>query len=345
MRTGEPTVAVSYVRLLADYAGWHGLPVAVLLQEAGLAAGALDDVDVRLLFRDYARMMEHAVQGLSDPNLGLHLGQQMRIGHLGAYGVMMASCSTVADMVPRMVRYAALMHEACRDEIEERGGEWILHWRSNLPGNVSPGRQHVEQNFASMVAMHAWATGKETAPLWVSFRHPQPDDVRELEAFFSCPLRFDTSEDSIAYPMQALETPLLQANLPVRQAMETLSERQLKKLGLRSDPEWLRVCRNAIADALSQGTPELNSIAAVAGVPGWKLRRLLAEHGLNFRVLVDDVRRDLAKRYVADPALSLVDVAFLLGFSEQSAFQRAFRRWTGEAPGRLRRSMLADGGA
>jgi AraC-like DNA-binding protein len=344
MRKGEPTVAVNYVRLLADYAGWHGLPAAALLQEAGLPAGALDDVDARLLFRDFDRMMEHAADKLGDPNLGLHLGQEMRIGHLGAYGLMMVSCSTIAELVPRMVRYAALMHEACRDEIEEARDAWILHWRSNLPGNAAPGRQHVEHNFASIVAIRGWATGKEVVPLWVSFRHPRPEDAGEQEAFFGCPLRFDAPENSIAWPAWFLETPLLQANLPVRQAMESLSEQQLKKLGARGEPEWLAVCRNAIADAFGKGAPELEPIAAAAGLPGWKLRRLLAEHDLNFRELVDEVRRDLAKRYVADPTLSLIDVAFLLGFSEQSAFQRAFRRWTGEAPGRVRRSLRAGGG-
>ncbi|MEL0027972.1 MAG: AraC family transcriptional regulator ligand-binding domain-containing protein, partial [Perlucidibaca sp.] len=170
----RPTVAAHFVLLLMDYCRLHDLPAGRLLAEAGLPAQALDDVDARLAFSDYSHMLDCATEMLADDNLGLRLGTLVRPGNYGAHGLSLLACPSIRELVPRMVRYAALVHDACRDEVEERGDEWILHWRSNLAGNADPGRHHSELNFAATVAMARWMTGRDITPLWVSFRHPEP---------------------------------------------------------------------------------------------------------------------------------------------------------------------------
>ena len=334
------TVAAHYVRLLAGHCESHGLPTARLLSEVELPIDALDDVDARIPFTAYGLMMEFASESLRDPNLGLHLGQAFRPGYLGAYGLVLQACTTFRDLIPRMVRYAALMHDACRDEVEERDGQFILRWRSNLPDNADPGRHHSELNFASIVVQASWMAGvDDETPLWVSFRHSRPANIIEHEALFACPLHFGAAENAIAFAANLLDLPLLQPNPPVLRAMEALSEQMLQKLQAGAEPLWVKACKKAIVDSLRDGTPEVEPIAAKLNISARNLRRRLADRNLNFRNLVDDLRHELAKRYMEDPTLDLEDIAFLLGFSEQSAFQRAFRRWTGETPGRLRRSL------
>ena len=99
--------------------------------------------------------------------------------------------------------------------------------------------------------------------------------------------------------------------------------------------------RAAVGLTLQRGTGDLASVARALDVGARTLQRRLAAEGRNFRAVVDDARRELAKQYLADRAQSLANIALLLGFSEQAAFQRAFVRWTGVTPGRFRRDGAA----
>ena len=97
------------------------------------------------------------------------------------------------------------------------------------------------------------------------------------------------------------------------------------------------MARSAVLESFKLGMPELVHVASAANMSEEELKKQLAKRGLSFRSFVDDLRHGLAMGYVRDPTLSLVDIAFLLGFSEQSAFQRAFKRWTGKPPGDYRK--------
>ncbi len=187
--------------------------------------------------RTFLQMIERATEWLRDPNLGLHVGQAMRPGYMGAHGFSLMACATVRDLLPRLQRYTILLYEGCRDEFEERDG-------------------------------------------------------------------------------------------------------QLQRLQTSAEPAWLQSCKGAIMNALRTGTPELEQIAPQLELSPRSLRRKLAEQGLSFRSLLDELRCELAKRYIEDPGLTLVEMAYLLGYSDQSTFQRAFRRWIGQAPARYRRTLI-----
>ncbi|MEL0027973.1 MAG: AraC family transcriptional regulator, partial [Perlucidibaca sp.] len=169
-------------------------------------------------------------------------------------------------------------------------------------------------------------------------------DIREHQRFFACPLSFDADENAIAFPIGVMELALLQPNPPLMLMLDEVCDRLLARLQSETEPDWLQQCRRAIVESLRGDVPVIERIAPVLGLSPRALRRKLTSSGLSFRDLVDDLRRDLAQRYIKDHELSLVDIAFLLGFSQQSAFQRAFRRWTGEAPGQRRRQLTMLGG-
>jgi AraC-like DNA-binding protein len=108
---------------------------------------------------------------------------------------------------------------------------------------------------------------------------------------------------------------------------------------------WLREVRAQVARATCNGHPELERIARRLGMGGRTLQRRLAERGLVWKTVVEDVRRELALQYLHEPTLPLSQVAFLLGYSELSAFYRAFRRWTGSTPAEYRRRAKAEPGS
>ncbi|WP_374442616.1 helix-turn-helix domain-containing protein [Pseudomonas panipatensis] len=114
----------------------------------------------------------------------------------------------------------------------------------------------------------------------------------------------------------------------------------LMELGDVLEPTWLSIARRTVFESFCHGVPDIKVVAAATGFSEAKLKDRLAERGLSFRGFIDDLRRALAVGYMGNHGFSLVDVAYLLGFSEQSSFQRAFNRWTGKTPGDYRRSLL-----
>jgi len=328
-----------FVRLVTDYVARRGVTADALV--AGAALDERYDLSVdgaRMAFSDFARLCDHAAEALHDPNFGLHVGQSVKAGHLGSEGVSLMSCTTVREMVERSTRYSTLVFDACRNEFIERDDECVRYWHSNLPGGASPGRLQDEMNLALWITLARWLTGRPDLALrWVSFRHPRPADVREHEALFRCPVQFGAEATALAFDTRYLELPLPQANVAVRRVMDALCERLLAEYGSITDPPWLAACRGAILRSFERGVPSLTSVASAVELGPSQLRAYLAMHGLTFRGLVDDLRRQLALGYVRDPAFKLVEIASLLGFSEQSAFQRAFKRWAGMTPGHYRR--------
>lgn len=332
-------VAAHLVRLVTDYAQQHGVDVAPLLAEVGWSSALLQDSDNRLRFSDFARLCEIIAQVLDDPLLGLHVGEQVKAGHLGSLGFVLISCASVGEALDRSRRYSGMVLNACSNELELQGDLCVRYWRSRLPNHEPLGRIQDELNMAAWVTLGRWMTGhSDFDATWVAFRHPPPptQQLGEYARIFRCPIRFSAPETAIAIPAAVLDWRLPQGNPAVRRMLDALCERTLHQYADRNDPAWLGSVHKAIVQAFETGGPESGAVAAAAGLRNEELTALLARRGTSFRALVDTLRQQLALNYLADPSLGLADIAYLLGFSEQSAFQRAFKRWTGKAPGAYR---------
>lgn len=337
------TVAAQLIRLVTDYAVQHGSDVAALLASVGWAQESLNEAEVRLPFPAFRQLCERLAADLGDPCLGLHIGQMVKPGYLGSLGFVLMSCSTVEEALQRSRRYSGIILDACSNEFELHDEVCIRYWRSRLPGGAPVGRLQDDMNMAVWVTLARWITGhEEFVPAWVAFQHarPAPAEVAEYRAVFRCPVRFSAPETAIAIPREVLAWPLPQANPSVRRMLDVLCERLLEQTARQSDPDWLIAVRETILKAFDQSGPDLSVVAEAVGLNADELSRRLARQGLSFRGLVDELRRKLALAYVDDPSLSLADITYLLGFSEQSAMQRAFKRWTGQTPGEYRRRTV-----
>lgn len=334
----SPTVAVHFLRLLTDFATRHGLSEESLLLQARIAPQALGNPNGRVPFANFSRLCEVAAEALDEPCMGLKLGQSIRPGHLGSYGYALMSCSSALELLQQSIRYSALANNGAHIAIEMRGSHYIRYWRSNLPGQASLGRLQDELNQALWVTLARWFMNRDDMPLaWVSFQHARPADVRAYEALFRCELRFGAKETGLCFSAAYIGLPTPHANPQLRDNMERICADLLRQLGTAQTPPWLAAVRRAVLDAFKLGSPEIGAIARAACLTESQLKAQLAQHGTSFRSVVDELRHALATGYMRDPRLELVDIAYLLGFSEQSAFQRAFKRWTGTTPGEYRR--------
>lgn len=335
------SVAGHMVRLVTDYAEQHGVATAPLLGEIDCLPADLDGAGHRLRFVDFTHLCDRLAQALADPFLGLHAGVQVKPGHLGSLGFVLMSCATVGEALQRSQRYSGMVLDACSNDLAERDGLCIRSWRSRLVGGDKVGRLQDELHTAMWITLARWMINREDfSPTWVSFQHPAPDDVREYARVFRCPVQFAAPETAIAIPLSMRTMALPQANPAIRHILDEYCERLLQQQRAGRDaPTWLVVVKKAILQAFERGGPEPAAVAATAKLSTDELGGLLARHGTSFRALVDELRQELALAYVQNLSLSLADISYLLGFSEQSAFHRAFKRWTGQPPGVYRRTI------
>lgn len=339
------SVAVHYMHLLTDYAARHNLPMTALLERAGIQPEAYSSNNDRVPFTRFAHLCEMTAEALNEPAFGLKLGQSIRVGHLGSHGFALMSCATARELMLQSARYSVITIDAAHSAFEQQGNEFIRYWRSNLPEGASLGRLQNELNQANTITLARWLTNRDDLnPNWVSFQHARPDDIQAYEDIFRCPIRFNAAATAISFNPAYLDLPLPHGDTQLHRIMNDVCTQLLKQLGDTLEPAWLSLVRKAALESFRHGMPEIGPIAAAAGLRDDQLKERLAERGLSFRSLIEDLRKGLAVGYARDPNLSLVDIAYLLGFSEQSAFQRAFKRWTNTTPGNYRRLSLAEAG-
>jgi AraC-like DNA-binding protein len=328
--TEAGVVYLSYARALFDYLDEHGHPSAPILRETGLQPSDFDDSDHSIPVGTYLALWQRAVEQTGDEYLGLHVGEVVRPGKYGILGYAMMSCETLEQAILRQMRYQDLIGKAGRSELVSKAGHAEMHWHS---GMARRSRAVGEEHLASWVAFARWMLGADKSPIRVSFEHAAPPSLAEYERIFGCELAFGQPGTAIAFPLEYLSAPIKDKNPALRRMLDEHAESLLSK---RSVADPARDIRDAIQRALVNGVPAIETVAAQLAVHTRTLQRRLGDMNLTYKQLLDDVRSTLALQYIQDPKLGLLDIAFLLGFAEQSSFQRAFKRWTGQPPGHYR---------
>lgn len=335
----EPSVSSSYFRVVTDFCDDHGLSSATLLQAANLNPQVVEQVDSRISGSHFLRTCELAARHFNLAHIGVEFGQRMKPAYLGAYGYALLSCRTLSEAAIQFQRFSTLATDLGHNTWEyAEGSPLVITWHSHLAASYSANRFISDLIAASWLTMSRLLTGRaDIGPIWVAFPYSEPEDPAPYRKFFRSSLRFDAPRLAAAFDSQLFDLPLVNGDPEVHATIRALCERLLQRLVRAREPDWIGACRRAIVRSLPQEVPSMEEVALELAITPVMLRQRLAERSISFQQLVDSLRRDLALAYLADRTLSLVDIALLLGFSEQSAFQRAFKRWTGETPGDYRR--------
>jgi AraC-like DNA-binding protein len=334
--TGHPAdggVFLAYARGLFDYLREQGRTAEALLEGTGLAMADFEDSERSIPTGLYVEFWRRAVELTGDDCLGLHVGEIVRPGKYGILGYAMMSCETLREALLRQKRYQDLVGKAGRSEFIPGEAQAELRWYSDM---ARRSRQVGEEHVASWVAFARWMLGPDRNPDAVLFEHPEPRLTREHQRIFRCELRFGQPYTAIVFPSALLSSPIRDKDPAVKRLMDSYAENLLAERSRASASDPIQDIRDSIARSLVSGVPAIETIAEQMRVHTRTLQRRLGDLGLNYKQLLDDVRCTLALQYLKDPKLGLLDIAFLLGFAEQSSFQRAFKRWTGQSPGHYR---------
>jgi len=277
------------------------------------------------------------VQTIEDrPALGIRIGQHLRPHHPGVLGYLIMHCQTVGDALFRFQRYQALLHNHSSIKLETTPTSLIMSWDPKDREST----QLSDEVYISglMTFLNQISTNKDIKPVSVYFSHEVHHDAEHYKALLGCPAIFGHDHVVLEIPLTALSLPIDSSD----PYLLSLLERQADALMDESDQqdEWLEMLKSIIVDSLSEGAPTLEQVSNKMNISARTLHRRLESRSYNFKQFLQATRERLAKLYFNDPNLTLNEIAFLLGYSEQSAFSRACRLWFGLSPKAYRKRYM-----
>ena len=306
------------------------------LRSVGLDPDAAWDPKHMIEDSAYYGLLEGLAEETDVTALPLVTGASMRCDEYGALGLAWKSAPTLRGSYARVERFARLWTSVVEYELRpaDDGLLFILHRAGDRRLGL---RLSNEATLASAVAISREVAPGPFAPRAVYIKHAPPRTLDHHEAYFGCPVQFGAKLDALLLDPDLLARPNKLGDEGITQFLLSHLDRELQ--GIAPDDGLEAQTKDAIARALSVGPPKMADIAGSLGMSARSFHRRLADHGLSFQTLAATTRRELAEGLLQDEAHSLAEIAFLTGFSEQSAFTRAFKRWVGQTPATYRKAQ------
>ncbi len=329
----EPTIAATSTLAMVRTAVARGFEVGDLLTDSRLTRDSLEDPDARLPAPAVLALWNALRERTGDPFLQLAAPATLPFGAYRVIDYLVAASATVGDGVRRFAGFFGLISESFVLSVDEQRGGVCLSL-STQPGAAVP-PVYVDYVFAALVSRIRMRIRPSLRILRVELRQRAPDDTAAYQKVFGAPVHFCAPTDRLWFSREEWAAPTESADAALVRLLEEHA-RILSQRVPHGSTGFVHQVRKIMAATLAQGG-SATAIARELNVSVRTLQRRLDENGTTFREVSESVRGQLAQGYLADRNVSITEVAYLLGFSEHSAFIRAFRRWTGESPARWRR--------
>lgn len=320
----DPTQLARGPLLLLHYAEQQGLDRSVLLERVGLTEDTLADPDSRIPTKAMVRLWQSLMDALEDPLLGLNVGAGPAVADFGLVGYAMRHSDTLLDAMSRLARYQRILTEAIRFTLTEQSNSYVLTWVMQ-PALLAL-RHPAESNVHLVIRAARELTGSEISPTAVELPTPRPASQSAYKKILGCPVSFGSDRAAVVWSPEQMLLPTVDADDALAGYLDELASIAVGPLDAGLDNTTTAV-RRTLWSLLPSGRPSIWRTAKEMGISVRTLQRRLGEEGSSFSAVLDALRRDVTAEIMADGKQPVADIAFLLGYSEPSAFYRAFRRW------------------
>ncbi|MCB0635611.1 MAG: AraC family transcriptional regulator ligand-binding domain-containing protein [Lewinella sp.] len=326
-----PFVSTSIYQKAIRLAREEGLPPALLAHHdshPALAEGS-KYMPISLLLEAYEQAGAHLA-----PGFGVRQGRQLDSDDYGTLGLSWKTCWRAREVLDRVERYMVLVTDHGNLRIDVRDGMTCLKLLRppKRPGIATAN----EASFVMLTNVLEEVTGQAIKPVEVFFQHTTPDP-HPFTDFFACPVHFGQKENAIHFKTADIDIPTIKADQSIHHFLLERMEEEKQGIHVNAD-HLLSEIHELVEEALPSGIPSIIQVAEHLGMSARTLKRRLADKQLTFRELVQTIQQDVATDLLRNTPHSMGEIAFQTGFSEQSAFNRAFKRWTGQAPADFRKN-------
>ncbi|MDX1505994.1 MAG: AraC family transcriptional regulator ligand-binding domain-containing protein [Spongiibacter sp.] len=334
MRT--PTVCGEYLDNLLQYIYGQGVSPSALRKVMRLTPEEHVSEQGRFPLRLFEMTLDAGSLLLDDYYLGAHAGAQASRQAWGMVNYLGMSAPDTRGAVNAVVEFSRLLVDHGDVRFVEREGETaVLTW--DIPLRQMPSRHVVEFFFASWYRVNKSMLDRWCSKREIHFAHAGPADCSEIERIIEAPVHYGSDANYVEFDSHFLDRPVRFPHEAIYSSLLQVARFDLAKLQM--EDRVIRDVLDCIVRQLREGVPKLEDVAAELGLAPRTLQRRLNHTNTNFKSLVDEARKERSRNLICDYELGLLDISAELGFSDQSAFQKALKRWFGQAPGLYRSQM------
>jgi len=325
-------ISVNLFKKVIDYALQEGMSP----EKFNILKTPIEKLDeVSVVPADHFFELHEVVDEELGPGFSVRVGQQMQIEDYGVLGMSWKTCSYAGEIFERSERYFKLLSDTyvfkvIKDKVYSR----VLLLREPTRRGMELSN---EATLSATVVVLKIMTESDISPVEVTFKHKAPKDLLSYQNAFSCQLKFGEAYYSITYQTADFEKRTTKADRDINQFLLERVEEEAKGIKIDSN-KIVEQVENIVIDSLPSGIPSINRVGEQMGMSNRTLTRRLAESNFSFRDIIRNTQELRAKHLLRNTNRSVAEVAFEIGFSEQSAFNRAFKRWTNLSPSQFRKN-------
>lgn len=331
------SVSVKLIQGILAAAETVGLPAAPLLSSVGLKSTAIANPDERLPYSQWVALWQAIYRRTGNPSIGALLAEATQFESFNVAGYAMSHSPTLGKALDRLVRYSRLLYEGMEFTLIVNQGMATLTYQTVNAALTLP-TVSIGWTLANIWLWIERSLSSGSLLTEVKLQQPPLQDTATYRRIFRTSLCFNSHSNALVFDARWLSMPLVGADSGLCELLDCYADSLLAKLP-QSD-ELMPRLYHLLAEELRDREPTLESLSQKLGYLPRTLQRRLHKEGTSFQFVLDNLRRELAYQYLEDSQLTISEIALLLGFSENSAFNRAFRRWQDTAPGAYRKEQL-----
>jgi AraC-like DNA-binding protein len=331
------TISICFVAAALQSVRGRDLNAEELLAKVGLASSLLQMPQARVSVQHYGALWRTIALALDDEFFGQD-SRRMKYGSFAMISHAALGCKTLGQALDRSLRFFGLILDDIAGSLARGSSEAAIVLRERVPGAGQRVFAH-ELLLMLLYGVSCWLVGRRIPILRTEFSYPEPAHSAEYRLMYCANLMFNRPQTVIAFESSYLALPVVQNERTVKEFLRTAPESILVKY--KNGSSLSARVRRRLRQFAPGEVPDFEGLAAELNMTPATMRRRLHEEGESYQSIKDQLRRDLAIGYLSHSSRSVMDIALELGFSERSAFHRAFRKWTGASPGEFRRTLQA----
>ena len=312
----------------------RGIDATDLIRSVGIVPSDLANPEYRVSIDEFDELMRQCVDLTGDEAIGLYCAEAMQPQALHGLGLGWLASDTVYDGLRRLVRFAKLLNSVAELHLEEQGELVHLHMHPlvNVEDHVYARRDFFIGIVTRMCKLNL---GQYLAPVRIEIERPTPIEPARWESMLATRVIFDSDRSCMIWSRSDIEHQIVTGDPALARVNDEQAEVLIRTF---TDDSLSRLVVEKIIQRLPDGPPGQDLIAGDLCMSSRTLQRKLKQEVVNFSELLQDCRMQLAKKYLCEAKKSVVETSYSLGFSDPSAFSRAFKRWTGQSPAHYRDS-------